>query len=64
MIGWIIDVERPYPIARMFFKTLRISSFNSGLVSKIEKCVRMEAVRLAIVSFKCGLSSPLGVNHS
>jgi hypothetical protein len=64
MIGWTIGVERPYPAARMFFKTLMISSFNSGLVSRIENCVGMEKVPLAIASSKCDLSSFLGVNHS
>ncbi len=64
MIGWTIGAKRLYPAARMFFKTLKISSFNFGLVSRIEKCVGMEVVPFVIASFKCGLSSPLDVNHS
>ncbi len=64
MIGWTIGAERPYPTARMLFKTLMLSSFNFGLVSKIEKCVGMGVVPLAIVFFKCGLSFFLSVNHS
>jgi hypothetical protein len=64
MIGWTIGVEKLYPALRMFFKTIMISSFNSSLVSRIEKCVSMEEVPLTITSFKCGLNSFLGVNHS
>jgi hypothetical protein len=64
MISWINGAEKPYPAVHMFFKTLMISSFNYSLVSRIEKCVGMEAVLLAIASFKCGLNSFLGVNHS
>jgi len=64
MIGWTIGAKRPYLAARMFFKTLMISSFNFGLVFRIEKCVGMEAIPFAIAFFKCGLSSFLGVNHS
>ncbi len=37
---------------------------NYSLVSRIEKWVGMEAIPFAIASFKCGLSFPLGVNHS
>jgi len=38
MIGFTIGVERPCPIARMFFNKIVNSSFNFGLVSRIEKC--------------------------
>ncbi len=64
MIGWIIDAKRPCPTCRMFFNTLMSSFFNFGFVSTIEKCLGKETIPLAITSFKCGLSSPLGVNHS
>ncbi len=49
MIGWIIGVEKACPTSHMFFNTLMSSSFNFGFVSKIEKCVRKEAIPLAIL---------------
>lgn len=64
MIGWTIGAKRPCPTTCMFFNALMSSFFDSGLVSKIEKCVRNEVVPLVITSFKCGLSLPFGVNHS
>ncbi len=64
MISWTIGAKRPCPTTCMFFNTLISSSFKFGFVFKIEKCVRNEVVLLAITSFKCGLSFPLGVNHS
>jgi hypothetical protein len=39
MIGWTIGVESLCQIIHMFFNTLMSSSFNFGLVSKIEICV-------------------------
>jgi len=64
MIGWIIGAKGPCPTSCMFLNTSMNSSFNFGFVYKIEKCVGKETIPLAITSFKCGLNSPLGVNHS
>ncbi len=63
MIGWTIGAKIPCPIACMFFNALISSSFNSSIVSKIEKSIRNEVVLLVLTSFKCDLSFPIGVNH-